>query len=166
MAIGAAVFVISALRVGAIQTGAFSMGAAQIGVIPLNAAPRSVALSVGGALLFALNVCIGIGIRVNINLATTSLAFRYIEIGGFTNMIYNTQEFAKYPLEIYPLVIRVLLLTLIPHAVISYIPVCMFLGRLPVWPYALVPPASLAFITFLRRAIFGMALRHYESAGN
>ena len=117
-------------------------------------------------LLFMANVFLGIVIRVNINLAVASVSFWLIAAGGVASLAYSAQEFGKYPVTIYPLAVRVILFTVLPFAVISYVPVCLLVGRLALWPYALAVPASLVFITFLRCRLFSKAVKSYESSGS
>lgn len=137
-----------------------------IAVIVVSLYKLDTPISLGLILLFVVNIVFGVCIRVNLNLATTSLAFWLIATGGLSTMVYNTQDFGKYPLSIYPTVIRVVLLTVIPHAMISYVPTCLILGKLSVLPWIFAVPASMIFMIFLRKFIYSHALKRYESAGN
>lgn len=126
----------------------------------------SLDIHAGMILLFGINLLLGVCIRVNMELMGESIAFCLFNVYNLQNILYDVQNFAKYPLTIYPKAVRVVLVTVLPHAVISYVPVCLLLGRLALWPYILGVPCSVGFITWLRRLIFNKAITKYESAGN
>lgn len=126
----------------------------------------SLDIHAGMLFLFGINLLLGVCIRVNMELMGQSIAFCLINVSNLQNILYDVQNFAKYPLTIYPKAVRVVLVTVLPHAMISYVPVCLLLGRLALWPYILGVPCSAVFITWLRRLIFNKAITKYESAGN
>ena len=117
------------------------------------------------AILFVVSLILGAGIRVDINFASSALAMLLEGAGGIKGAIERVQEMGKYPLDIYPKVFRIILLTLIPYAAISYVPAVVLLGRAP-YPYFLLLPAATLLIIGLRKWIFAKAMERYEGAGN
>lgn len=115
--------------------------------------------------LLVASLVLGAVIRVNINFASSCIAV--ITQGGIggTNTIYKIQELAKYPMDIYPRVFRVILVSLIPFAAISYIPAVVVLDRAdPLFWLAL--PVATVLIVVIRKGMFYKALNCYEGAGN
>lgn len=115
-------------------------------------------------LVLAASLILGPVIRVNINFAS-SAAGMLLEGGGIKEVVEDLYEMGKYPLDIYPKVFRVLLLTLVPYAAVSFVPAAVLLGKRPV-AYILLLPAATVLIVWLRKYIFRKAMEHYEGAGN
>lgn len=114
---------------------------------------------------FILSLLIGVWTRLNIDVAASSLGF-FTGGGSTLALVRSTQAFGRYPVSIFPKLIRYLLFSVLPHGMISYIPTCILLGKLPVWPYFLSVPAAAVFTTWIRRFIFGKLMKRYESTGN
>ena len=102
--------------------------------------------------------------RVNINFAC-SAAGMLLDGGGIKGIVDDLYEMGKYPLDIYPKAFRLLLLTLVPYAAISFVPAAVLLGKRPV-AYILFLPAAAVLILLLRKFVFHKAIEHYEGAGN
>ncbi len=104
-------------------------------------------------------------IFIALNLISACTAFWLMDSIPVTRLIYDNHEFAKYPIAIYPGVIRVVLTFLFPYAFASFYPASYLLGRdasLIVW---LGPAVAVVFcIIAYRLWIFG--LRHYSSTGS
>lgn len=137
-----------------------------IGLMVVSLSKLHMEIGWGDAVLLAINLSMGVCIRVNMNIAAASFSFWTVSSSKFNTLFYNMQSFAKYPLTIFPKSIQVLLVTILPHAMISYVPISLLLGKLPIWPFILAVPASTLFITWFRRFLFDMAIKNYESAGN
>lgn len=145
--------------------GLFTMGNATA-VIILSLSKLDLVIKFGRIFLFFINIILGVWIRVNFNIACNSFAFIFKTAGSIGTLFYMTQVFGKYPISIYPKAIQVILFTILPHAVISFMPVAILLEKLPVWPYELVILASCIFIWLLQTWIFDWAIKKYESVGN
>lgn len=116
-------------------------------------------------ILFLVSLVLGAVIRVNINFASSLLSVWIKGAGGLKGTIYDMQELAKYPLDIYPRAFRVLLLSLMPFAAISYVPATVILGRTaPV--YFVILPAATVLIIGIRKFIYYKAMENYEGSGS
>lgn len=115
-------------------------------------------------LFLLVSLILGPVIRVNINFAS-SAAGMLLEGGGVKGAVEDIYEMGKYPLDIYPKAFRLILLTLIPYAAISFVPAAVLLGKRPP-AYILFLPAASALIILLRRFLFWKAMENYEGAGN
>ncbi len=104
-------------------------------------------------------------IFIALNLITATSAFWITESIPVTQIVFNMNEFAKYPLSIYNSLIRILLTWLIPYGFVSFYPASFLLGRdigLMAW---LSPLVAIAFMLVAYRVwLFG--LRHYSSTGS
>lgn len=115
--------------------------------------------------LLMLSLVFGAVIRVNINFATSILPVWVEGATGFKGTVESMWEMGKYPLDIYPKAFRVILLSLIPYAAISYVPASVLLGKSdPIFFWLL--PGAMVLIILLRIWIFRKAMGKYEGAGN
>lgn len=155
------------LQIYSYQTNLAGAGTAATGLavilysmfhIEMVVSPWNVALFIPGLLL-------GSMIRVNINFAASCLCV--ITEGGIgeNDAIYKLQELAKYPVEIYPRMFRLILVSLLPFSAISYIPTAVYLNRIPS-AYWLMLPAASGLILLIRKWLFQMALDRYDGAGS
>jgi len=117
------------------------------------------------ALYLVIMVLSGGVIFISLNLITATSAFWIVESIPVTQIIFNMNEFAKYPLNIYHGAIRILLTWLIPYGFVSFYPASYILGRdigLLAW---LSPVVATVFILVAYRVwLFG--LKHYGSTGS
>jgi ABC-2 type transport system permease protein len=143
--------------IGNFITGAVLVGAAMhnlhIDLTLLRLLYIMVAVLSGGLIFIALN------------LITATSVFWIIESIPVTQIVFNMNEFAKYPLNIYHGAIRILLTWLIPYGFVSFYPASYLLGRdvgVMVW---LSPVVATVFIVVAYRVwLFG--LRHYSGTGS
>jgi ABC-2 type transport system permease protein len=104
-------------------------------------------------------------IFIALNLITATSAFWVMDSIPVTQVIFNTHEFAKYPLSIYPRGIGILMTWLIPYGLASFYPASFLLGRdVGVLAWA-GPPVALALLVIAYR-IWLFGLRHYSSTGS
>lgn len=121
--------------------------------------------TMGCVVAFLFSLMFGAIIRVNINFGSSALTMTLEGAAGLKGMIERVQDMGKYPLEIYPKAFRFILLTLIPYAAISYVPVSVLLGkRSPV--YFCILPVATVLCVVIRKWIFKKALEKYEGSGN
>jgi ABC-2 type transport system permease protein len=132
---------------------AISTSALDIVWTPLNIAYLIIAVISGGIIFIALN------------LLTCVSAFWIMDSVPVTRAVFETHEFAKYPLPIYGKAIGTLMTWLIPYGFASFYPASYLLGRDPgtlAWLAPLV--ATVALLVAYRFWRFG--LRHYMSTGS
>ena len=120
---------------------------------PLNVLYVTVAVISGG------------GIFIALNLLTATSAFWILDSIPVTQIVFNTNDFAKYPLTIYHRGIGILMTWLIPYGFASFYPASFLLGRdvgVLAW---LGPVVAIVLLVFgYRFWLFG--LRHYSGTGS
>jgi ABC-2 type transport system permease protein len=124
-----------------------------------------IAWTVGRIGFLVLTVLAGGAIFVALNLITSVSAFWIVESIPVTRAVFETHEFAKYPLTIYPRAISILLTWLVPYGLASFYPASFLLGRqagLLAW--ASLPVSAVLLLVGYRFWLFG--LRHYTSTGS
>lgn len=142
--------------------GNFITGAVLVGTAMTN---LHIDLTLLRALYILVSVLSGGVIFVALNLITATSVFWIVESIPVTQVVFNMNEFAKYPLNIYHNAIRILLTWLIPYGFVSFYPASYLLGRdagIMVW---LSPVVATVFIVMAYRVwLFG--LRHYSGTGS
>lgn len=107
----------------------------------------------------------GGGIFIALNLITATSSFWIIESIPVTQVIFNTHEFARFPLTIYPRAIGLLLTVLIPYGFASFYPASYLLGRdasLLVW----LPPLVALALAVVSYRVWLFGLKHYGGTGS
>jgi ABC-2 type transport system permease protein len=122
--------------------------------------------SVGRAGLALLLLLCAITIKVAINLATNAVSFWLSSPSPlFAMAIHQVGDLARFPLSIYPLVLKATLGFAIPFAFISVFPLSFLLGNSSAW-LGLLTPLVAAYCVGVALLVFYRGLRRYESAGN
>ncbi|MBP6015932.1 MAG: ABC-2 family transporter protein [Candidatus Promineofilum sp.] len=105
-------------------------------------------------------------IFIALNLITSVSGFWLMDSVPVTRVVFEMNEFAKYPLTIYPRFISVVLTALIPYGFASFYPASFLMGRggqpALVWGAPLVA----AVLMILGMAVWRFGLRHYSSTGS
>jgi ABC-2 type transport system permease protein len=103
-------------------------------------------------------------IFISLNLLTATSAFWLVDSIPVTQVIFNTHEFAKFPLTIYHRGIGILMTWLIPYGFASFYPASLLLGRDPGWlPWT--APLVAAVLSLVSYRVWRFGLRHYTSTG-
>lgn len=110
-----------------------------------------------------------VAIRLALNLAGNCVGFWLVAQWPMpAYSIYGVADLARYPFEIYPRVMRIVLATALPFAFVSYYPAVYVLGKSGpdgwVIPPACVGVALAALAVAL--AVFQRGVRRYESTGS
>ncbi len=149
------------------QTNLAGAGTAVTGlmVMAYSYSRLSISWSFWKVAILVVSLILGAVIRVNINYGSAALVMWLEGAGGVKGTVEKVQEMGKYPLEIYPKAFRIILLSLIPYAAISYVPASVLLDKKPLL-YFLLLPAAMVLSVVIRRFIFGKAMERYEGAGN
>ena len=119
----------------------------------------------GVAMSLFLILC-GTVLCMSIYLLGNSVVF-WFDAGGRTTLPYTLSQlgqYARYPLELYPGVVRFLLLFLVPYGFICVVPVEILRGSMT-WPWCFGVAGMSAGFFLLARAVFYRGIRHYESVG-
>ncbi len=116
-------------------------------------------------LYLALAVLSGGVIFIALNLITAVSAFFILNSIPVTQVVFNTHEFAKYPLTIYPRAVGLALTWAIPYGLASFYPASYLLGR-DVGPLAWAGPPAAALLLALAYRFWRFGLRHYSGTGS
>ncbi len=101
----------------------------------------------------------------SLNLATATTAFWITESIPITQMVFNNNEFAKYPLSIYHRAIQFMLTWLIPYGFASFYPASYLLGK-DVGILAWLAPMVAGVLLVVSYRIWQFGLRHYAGTGS
>lgn len=101
----------------------------------------------------------------SLNLATATTAFWITESIPITQMVFNNNEFAKYPLSIYHRAIQFMLTWLIPYGFASFYPASYLLGK-EVGILAWLAPVVAGVLLVVSYRIWQFGLRHYAGTGS
>ena len=144
--------------------GEMIIGIAMIVVCALNI---NVSISFGAILVLVVGAIFGAIIITSLKIMFSALAFIFKRSGPLLQIIYNFTSYAKFPIAIYPKVIRIILIFVLPFGLFVSLPVDTLLyGTYN--PYLL----CLAIIGFavvffaLAVLIWTRCERHYESTGS
>jgi ABC-2 type transport system permease protein len=149
-------------RFGFDGVGEFVIGGA---VTAFAASRLGVAWTLPLLLYLVLAVLSGGAIFIAINLITAVTAFWITDSLPVTHAVFQTHEFARYPLTIYSSWIRVLLTWIIPYGMVSFYPASELTGHNPGLMAWVPPMMALALLTVgYRLWVFG--LRHYSGTGS
>lgn len=154
------------------QVLSYGMGLQGISVFLVGAVSLPVFLNrlgllnpAGAAMSLFLALC-GTLLCMSFYLLGNSAVF-WFDSGGSTTIPYTLTEigqYARYPLEIYPGIVRFLLLFVVPYGFICVVPAEILRGSLP-WTWCFgAAGVSLGFF-LLARAVFYRGIGHYESVG-
>lgn len=124
-----------------------------IAVTPLNLAYLAAAVLSGGVIFIALN------------LITATSAFWITNSIPVTQVVFNTSDFAKYPLAIYPRAIGLVMTWLIPYGFASYYPASFLMGR-DVGALAWLGMPVAAALAFAAYRFWLVGLRRYAGTGS
>jgi len=120
-------------------------------------------LRTGLAVLILLSA---VAVKVAINLATNAVTFWLSNPTPlFAFAVHQVGDLARFPLSIYPLVLKATLGFVVPFAFISVFPMSFLLGTSSAW-LGLLTPLVAAYCVGMALLIFKRGLRRYESAGN
>jgi ABC-2 type transport system permease protein len=113
----------------------------------------------------SISVLSGSIIFFSLNLITSVSAFWIVDSVPITRIVFETHEFAKYPLDIYGKNVGLIFTLLLPYAFVSFYPAAYLLGRdvgMLAWGGPIV--AGVLFCLGYYLWIFG--LKHYTSTGS
>ena len=101
-----------------------------------------------------------------IKLAVSSIAFWTKSSFSYLFMTYQISSFAKYPVAIYPKVIKFILVGIIPFAFTGYYPAAYFLGK-ESFEMGILLTIGVALISItIAYKIWTLGIKSYESAGS
>lgn len=130
-----------------------------------STAALGIAWTAGKVIYTVMAVLAGGGIFIALNLITCVGSFWIIDAIPLTLTVFQTNEFAKYPLSLYQKSIGIIMTWAIPYGLTSFYPASYILGRDVGYMAWVSVPVSLALLLIgYRFWLFG--LRHYGGTGS
>ncbi len=121
----------------------------------------------GAVAVLVVGAVFGAVIITSLKVAMAALAFIFKRSGPLLQVIYNFSAYAKYPLAIYPLVIRALLIFVLPFGLFISLPVDTLLyGTYNPWLLSLAIIGTASVFFALAVLIWTRCERRYESTGS
>jgi ABC-2 type transport system permease protein len=153
-----------AYRVGFNGLGNLVTGFVLVG---LALAHSSVSWSLERVVMLVILIASAATIRVALNLGTAATGFWIRNPWSMVPMfVHQLGELAKYPITIYSLAVKALIVVAIPFAFISFFPTTFIFG-LTEWSIpALLTPLVAVYCLVVAVAIFRRGMRNYESSGH
>ena len=118
-----------------------------------------------GTLLFLLETIL-CGTVINTGLYTifNSLNFWIVNGNDVAELVLTCREFAKYPLSVFPMMIRTFFTYMIPFGFMGYYPVAFLTGKTGVWVVWAMPLAAFG-VACVAGIIWRIGLKGYNSTG-
>lgn len=131
----------------------YSLGQLQIGLTP-------------GLLLFFLEflVC---GTMINSGIYTifNCIGFWIVRSEDIAELVQTAREFAKYPLVVFPAVVKSFFTFIIPFGFVGFYPAAYVTGKAGNWVLAAMPVCA-CVVVMIASLIWRAGLSRYDSAGN
>jgi ABC-2 type transport system permease protein len=144
-----------------------SLGNLGSGALLIGLYCMDIPLPVWGWLLVPLWVLSGALIYNAALVLTGSLLF--VMVGPWTQQftfVHQLLHAARYPANIYPRLVQLLLLVVFPVALATFVPGQWLLSRCALWLAALLPPVVAAVATWVAHRTWEVGLRSYQSTGS
>jgi ABC-2 type transport system permease protein len=158
-----------ALQVSACEVGINGLSNIVIGglMIGVALAHVDIAWSTWRVLLGVMLFGSAIAIKVAINLATNAVSFWLSSPSPlFAMAVHQVGDLARFPLSIYPPVLKAALGAVLPFAFVSFFPIAYLLDNGESRWVGLLTPLVAAYCVAVAMLVFRRGLRRYESAGN
>ena len=107
----------------------------------------------------------GMGIAYSLYFMSVTTSLWANRLQNIQNLFPHALDFARYPSEIFPVVTRFIFNTILPFALIGYLPSRILLGIASPWLLLSFAALSLLFI-YISHLFWNFALRHYSSASS
>ncbi|HEY0829271.1 MAG TPA: ABC-2 family transporter protein [Bacilli bacterium] len=105
-------------------------------------------------------------IYAGVYVALTAIAFFSDSPTGILPLIWNIQNYGRYPVSIYNKIFRILLTWVLPFAFVGFYPAAYFLDRENLSVMALLTPAvGVVFLT-IGLTLWNMGVKRYRGAGS
>lgn len=134
-------------------------------VIARSLSELHIALSPLDVVFLAIFVISGAAIISAINLITATLGFKTVNSHIIMTSISSLQDFALYPILIYPKFIGFLLTWLIPYAFASFYPAQYFLHK-GFQMYSLFTPLVAIVLWAIALKVWSIGIKNYSSTGS
>jgi ABC-2 type transport system permease protein len=89
-----------------------------------------------------------------------------VKLDAMNTLLQQFREYAKYPINIYHPIIKIMLISLLPYGLVSSVPAAIFLGKDGIHWIAWMAPVLCLFYLLLTGSLFHWSLRFYKSSGS
>lgn len=117
-------------------------------------------------LLFVLLVISSSLIYAGVYTAIAAVSFFSDSRTGISPMIWNIQNYGRYPVDVYNKVIRILLTWILPFAFVGVYPAAYFLRKEVYYGYALLTPVMGIIFFCIGVFVWRLGVRKYSGAGS
>lgn len=114
-----------------------------------------VILAVAGAIIYS-----------SIKLICASLSFWMKNSFNVLSMIYSVSDYAKYPISIYPKIIRSIITYILPFAFTAYYPVSYLFDKEKMYFASFATVIFSVIFAIISYSVWNVGLRKYESTGS
>lgn len=137
-----------------------------IGVVAISIHRMEIPVTASLLLTLASSVFLGGMIYVGLSIAVGAISFWIPGNHQLHRLVYLGNEFAHYPLTIFPRAGRFILSWVIPIAFTGYRPARMLLGEIPTLPSLAAMAGMAAVVLAVALIAWTQGLRRYESTGS
>jgi ABC-2 type transport system permease protein len=157
------------LQVMSSDLGTNGIGNIGLGVVLIGLALAHASVHWSAAMLAAavLLVASGIAVKLGVTLASTASAFWLRSpYGSFPFAVHQLGDLCRYPITVYSVALRAVLVTALPFAFVSFVPASALLHHGSLWWVGWLTPLVGLYTIALGAWLFRVGLRRYESTGN
>lgn len=105
-------------------------------------------------------------IFTSIKVIITASAFWLKESGELLETVYQVADFSKYPVSIYPRLVRNIITYVLPFAWVTYYPACYLLNKGVEYHIIIMQMLVALVMVMVAMIVFNRGVYRYESAGN
>ena len=134
-----------------------------LGVVIVGLVQLGTPVGVGDALLFALSLIFGIMLVYSLLLGLVTLAFWFVRVENLLAIFWAFTEAGRFPVDIYPLWLRVSLSTIVPIGIAVTAPANVIAGRMD-WIAVALLGAGTVLAVGIASALWRRGLRSYTGA--
>lgn len=139
-----------------------------IGIVLLvvSSSELNISFTFSKLLLLIITIIFATLIYTAIKLAVASIAFWVKFAQSYLYMVYQLSGFTKYPISIYPKIIKILLTFVVPFAFTGYFPGAYFLGKENIFKGIILTCFVSVAGILVAYFIWNRGIKRYESSGS
>src|SRR5699024_8564859 len=117
-------------------------------------------------IMFIVLIVSGVCIYGGVYTAIAAIGFFSDSKTGISPMIFNIQNYGRYPVDIYNKTIRFILTWVLPFAFVGVYPSAFFLKRQELYAYVWLTPLMGVIFFTIGLFVWNLGVRHYKGAGS
>lgn len=153
-------FLVSTRHLRVVRAADLALGFA---VVIFGLVQVGVEIGVGPALLFVLSLLFGIALVYSLLLGLVTLSFWFVRVENLLAVFWAFTEAGRFPVDVYPLWLRVSLSTIVPIGIAVTAPANVIAGRMDAVAVALLGAGTVLAVG-LASALWRWGLRSYTGA--